>query len=126
MNAVYISIGIILVLVGLCIAFRKQIVNRLYRLKMKVQLMTLRTAIHDADGDKEKTGRKNMVIYNSTQGKFEPIQKKKLKLVAAAGKNKSNKSLTAGRKKRKVPARKRLIDIDRVRNIEEKSLYKTS
>jgi hypothetical protein len=85
-------------------------------LRAKLQIGSLREAIGGADKDKEKTGRKNMVVFNAHSGKYEPIQKKLLKAHANSTKNKSNKAMTEGRKKmmeKKKPAR--VIDIDKVK-----------
>jgi hypothetical protein len=102
------------------------IVKRLLRMRARLQMGTLRHAIHDADDDKKKTGRKNMVVFNSTGGKFEPVQKKMLKKAANLTKNKSNKAMTKGRKKMlKGKKNGRVINMDRVKQIEEKSLYVT-
>jgi hypothetical protein len=104
---------------------RVKIIQFLLRKRAKLQMGTLRHAIHDADDNKKETGRKNMVVFNTHSGHFEPMQKKLLKQVAKAGKNKSNKAMTDGRKKmmKKKPAR--VIDMERVKHIEEKSLYVT-
>lgn len=86
------------------------VVKFLLAIKTRHQLETLRKAIHDADKDKAKTGRKNMVIYNSTKKKFEPVQKKLLKQVNQV--QKKNKS-------------SRTLDPKRIHQIEKKSLYVT-
>ncbi len=90
-------------------------------------MTSLREAIHDADKDKLKTDRKNMVVYNTASGKFEPMQKRVLKSIAQHGKNKNNGALTDGRKwaQRNQPKKRRVIDTDRVKIIEDKSLYVT-
>jgi hypothetical protein len=106
--------------------FTSWLVKKLLALRAKLQIGSLREAIGGADKDKEKTGRKNMVVFNAHSGKYEPIQKKLLKAHANSTKNKSNKAMTEGRKKmmvKKKPAR--VIDIDKVKSIEEKSLYVT-
>lgn len=87
-----------------------RVVKFLLKIKSKHQLETLRTAIHAADSDKEKTGRKNMVIYNSTTKKFEPVQKKILKQVSKIQKQKGIK---------------RTMKSQRIKQIEKKSLYVT-
>jgi hypothetical protein len=105
---------------------KRLIVKRLLRLRARLQMGTLRQAIHDADDDKKNTGRKNMVIFNSTSGKFEPLQKKMLKSAANLTKNKSNKAMTEGRKKMmKKKKISRVINTQRVKQIEKKSLYVT-
>lgn len=87
-----------------------KVISFLLKIKSKHQLETLRKAIHDADKDKEKTGRKNMVIYNSTTKKFEPVQKKILKQVSKIQKQKGGK---------------RTMSSQRIKQIEKKSLYVT-
>lgn len=87
-----------------------KVVAFLLRIKSKHQLETLRKAIHDADADRGKTGRKNMVIFNTTTKKFEPIQKKKLKQVSQVQKKKGGK---------------RTMSSQRIKQIEKKSLYVT-
>lgn len=87
-----------------------KVISFLLKIKSKHQLETLRKAIHDADKDKEKTGRKNMVIYNSTTKKFEPVQKKILKQVSKIQKQKGIK---------------RTMKSQRIKQIEKKSLYVT-
>lgn len=104
---------------------RNWIIKRLLKLRAKLQIGSLRLAIDDADKDKENTGRKNMVVFNSHSGKFEPIQKKVLKAASKSGKNKSNKAMTEGRVRMMKPKKKRYIDVNRVHQIEEKSLYVT-
>jgi hypothetical protein len=104
------------------------LVRLLVRWRSKLQFGTLRQAIHDADDNKEATGRKNMVVFNSTSGQFEPVQKRMLKNATRAGKNKSNKAMTDGRKRmlaQNKGKKGRVISIDRVKHIEKKSLYVT-
>lgn len=106
---------------------RRSIVGALVRFKVKLQRQSLREAIHEADADKEKTGRKNMVVYNHASGQYEPWQKRLLKAAARSGKNKSNKALTEGRKRELAKQRrqKRLLDSEKVHRIEKRSLYVT-
>jgi hypothetical protein len=106
---------------------RNWIIKKLLAWRAKLQIGSLRVAIGDADKDKEKTGRKNMVVFNTVSGKYEPIQKKILKKAADVGKNKSNKAMTDGRKRvlKLQKHKKRIIDSYRVKTIEEKSLYIT-
>lgn len=105
--AVLSIIGVAVLLVKI---FKKEIIRFLFKIKTKYSLGTLREAIHEADNDKKKTGRKNMVIYNSTTKTFEPVQKKLLKQVANHNKRKKIKSD---------------ININRIKQIEKKSLYVT-
>lgn len=87
-----------------------KVVSWLLKIKSRHQLETLRNAIHAADSDKEKTGRKNMVIFNTTTKKFEPVQKKLLKQVNQV------------QKKKRLS---RTLDPKRIHQIEKKSLYVT-
>src|SRR4051812_39496238 len=88
---------------------RNQVVKYLIRLRSKLHIRSLRTAINGADKDKDLTGRKNMVVFNTASGEYEPLQKRLLKNAARAGKNKSNKAMTPGRKKMMKPAKKRIL-----------------
>jgi len=122
---IYILIILIIATLLLVIrAFRKQIIKWLLALRAKLQIHSLRQAIDEADKDKEETKRKNMVVFNTVGGKFEPIQKKTLKRAASAGKNKSNKKMTDGRKKM-LKKKPRVITMQRVKKIEEDALYIT-
>jgi hypothetical protein len=103
-----------------------RLIRYLLRLRAKLQISSLKEAIHDADKDKEKTGRKNMVVFNTTSGKYEPVQKKLLKAATRVGKNKSNKALTEGRKRMLKQTRERAFTNERVKQIEKKSLYVTN
>lgn len=107
--------------------FTSWLVKKLLSLRAKLQITSLKEAIGLADKDKETTGRKNMVVFNAYSGKYEPFQKKALKAVADRDKNKSNKALTPGRKRElaRQKRKKRIIDQNRVKRMEEKSLYVT-
>lgn len=107
--------------------FRKWIIKKLLGLRAKLQLGSLRHAIQEADENKEETGRKNIVVFNATSGKYEPVQKKLLKAAAGQSRNKSNKAMTDGRKRElaKTKSKKRPIDQERIKQIEKKSLYVT-
>jgi hypothetical protein len=104
---------------------RNQVVKYLIRLRSKLHIRSLRTAINGADKDKDLTGRKNMVVFNTASGEYEPLQKRLLKNAARAGKNKSNKAMTPGRKKMMKVRKKRILDPHRINQIENKSLYVT-
>jgi hypothetical protein len=104
---------------------RRAIVGALVRLKVKLQRQSLREAIHGADQDKAQTGRKNMVVYNTASGQYEPWQKRLLKLAARKDKNTSNKAHTPGRKKMMQKRRRRILDTEKVHRIEKRSLYVT-
>lgn len=89
-----------------------------------MQLGTLRTAIHDADKDKAETDRKNIVVFNSTANIYEPVQKRMLKFVA---KNKTQKKVANGFKQPKAYVkRNKSITLDRIKEVEKKSLYVTN
>lgn len=105
--------------------FTSWLIKKLLSLRAKLQITSLKEAIGLADKDKEKTGRKNMVVFNTYSGKYEPLQKKLLKNAANATKNRSNKAMTEGRKKMLKKRKARIIDMNRVHQIEEKSLYVT-
>lgn len=106
--------------------FKKPIRKWMMFLRAKLQIQSLRSAIRDADKDKEETGRKNMVVFNTHGGNFEPITKKLLKAVANKNKNKNNGKLTDGRKKFMQKKKKSEIDTEKVKTIEKKSLYVTN
>ena len=127
MQSVYI-IGGVLIFFILIWMFKKHIVKWLFSLRTKLMFGSLREAIHNADADKEKTGRKNIVVYNTTNKEFEPIQKKQLKTVSNGLKNKNNAALTKGRKrnlKLNGQGKTRFITPQRIKQTEEKSLYVT-
>lgn len=104
--------------------YRNKIRQYLYRLSTKLQLGTLRTAIHDADKAKATNNRKNIVVFNSVGKQFEPIEKQVLKRIADKNRISRNSSLTKFRKKNKAKG-KRILETERVKTIEEKSLYVT-
>lgn len=118
---------IILTSILLLRLFRKKIVKWLYRLRAKLKMQSLGRAIKEADKDKEKTNRKNMVVLNLHSGYYEPVQKRLLKYVAKKNKNKNNAAMTKGRRKMAAkPKTKTEIDTDRIKHIEKKSLYVTN
>lgn len=103
---------------------RMKILQWLLRLRARLRIQSLRGAIQEADKDKAETKRKNMVVFNTASGKYEPFQKQLLKNVQMAGKNKNNAKMTEGRLKFKKTKKKLLIQD--VRTMEEKSLYVTN
>lgn len=103
--------------------FRHRIIKYLLRLRVKVRISSLRGAIHEADENKEKTGRKNMVIQKP-DGFFETVQKRRMKAASNLTKNKNNAKLTPGRKKF-MKKKERLFEPGRLKEIENKSLYVT-
>lgn len=90
-------------------------------MSVRLHLRSLRSAINDADKDKDETGRKNMVIYNSSISAFEPIQKKVLKRLATG---KIQERVPAGFRQPKAKKRTAL-NVEKVKEVEEKSLYIT-
>jgi hypothetical protein len=108
------------------LAFRQWVVARLIRLQVHLKTSSLRGAIRAADQDKTETGSKNMVVYNTTTGDFEPVRKRLLKYAAKRSKNTSNKAHTPGRKRQMKPGNTRYFTTDRVRTIEKKSPYVTN
>jgi len=125
MTVIYIICSSIIFFIAAFI-FRKQLVSQLLKLKGKLHIHSLRKAINDADADKEETGRKNMVVFNTTTGEFEPVQKKLLKTAAKVTKNKNNAARTKGRVKFAKPVKKRYITTERVNKTEKNSLYVTN
>lgn len=120
-----IIISIVSVIILLLRLFKKPIRKWMSVLKYKLQIQSLRSAIKEADDDKEETGRKNMVVFNQQGGNFETIQKNLLKRLANKNKNKNNAKMTEGRKKFMQKKKKTYITTDKVKTIEKKSLYVT-
>ena len=122
---IYFLIGIVFVSAFFLIRMnRMRILKWLLKLRAGLQLQSLRTAIKDADQDKEKTDRKNMVVFNTVSGKFEPVQKKVLKYVEQKQKRKNNAAKTPFRRKF-TPGRKKILH-QSVQEAEKKSLYVTN
>ena len=105
--------------------FKKPIISYLLRLRVKIRMVSLREAIHEADDDKAKTMRKNMVVQKP-DGFFETIQKSKMKALDNATKNKNNAQMTPGRRKFMAKKKERLFEPERIKEIENKSLYATN
>jgi type II secretory pathway pseudopilin PulG len=107
--------------------FRKQIRQWAYKIRAKLQIRSLRVAIKQADDDKSETQRKNMVVFNTLTGQFEPLQKKVLKGMSRATKNKNNAAMTDGRKRALLKQKKkqRYFTHEKVKETEKKSLYVT-
>jgi hypothetical protein len=126
--SILLAILIPFLFVALLRIFRQPIRQWVYNLRAKLRVRSLRVAIGEADDNKEKTGRKTIVVFNQHSGHFEPIEKKVLKTVAGASKNKSNKALTDGRRwfMSRTKKKKALITTERVKQIEKKSLYVTN
>jgi hypothetical protein len=124
MQTLFIILAVLIFFISVWMG-RKHIIKWLLRVRSKLSLHSLRDAIHAADADKSKTGRKNMVIYNTTNKVFEPIQKKQLKTVANKLKNKNNAAQKPGRKSALKKGKTRLITPERIKQTEKKSLYVT-
>lgn len=130
-----ISAIILVSVITLFRVFRKPIRRWVNTLYMKFKITTLRTAIRDADGIKDKTGRKAMVVFNKDTDAFEPIEKKLLKRAANASKRKNNAPMTEGRKRAAVKAQQekkqnslkkdRVFTPEKNHRTEKKSLYVT-
>ena len=125
MNNVHL-IGSILIIAILAFLFRNKLIEMLHVLRGRLHVESLREAINNADKDKEQTGRKNMVVFNTANSEFEPVQKRMLKFLAAKGKQKNNGKKTDGRKKFAKPVKKRLLTGEKVKQVEKSSLYVTN
>lgn len=113
-----------IVAAALIYIFRNRVRKFLNKAAMKLQLSTLRQAIHDADANKEENGRKNIVIFNTVNKAFEPVEKRVLKRMADKNRNTNNAAKTKYRKRNHGKG-KRVLDSERVKTIEKKSLYVT-
>lgn len=122
---IILSLGVFILLIRV---FRKAIVSYLLKLRGRLTVASIRNAIQEADKDKEKTGRKNMVVFNTASGSFEPVQKKLLKGIARKNRNRSNAKQTDGRKRylAQNPKEKSYLTSERVKTVEKKSLYTTN
>lgn len=106
--------------------FRAPIQKWAYKMRAKLNIHSLRTAIEDADKNKQKTGRKTMVVFNTSTGSYEPLEKKILKAASNAGKRKNNSAMTEGRKRMMNAKKERVFTPERVKQIQQKSLYVTN
>lgn len=106
--------------------FAKPIRKWVMILRSKLMIRSLRVAINDADKDKEKTDRKNIVVFNKASGDYEPVTKKLLKQVEQQGKKKNNAKKTPGRiwAQQQGKKKKKILG-NTVHEIEKKSLYVT-
>lgn len=105
--------------------FRALIANRLIKLRSKMRMNTLREAIGKADADKEKTGRKNIVVFNNVSGAYEPLQKRLMKVAHKVQKGKGQPSQTKYRKKHPKRIKPSRFTNDRIHQLEKKSAYVT-
>lgn len=123
MNIVNIILALLTTgVIALLYFFRKGIRDGLLKLKTKMQIHSLRQAIEEADYDKAETGRKNMVVYETTNKVFITVQKKKLKQLA---KKKVQPPVKAGHRQ-KPAVKASAIDADKIKTVEKKSLYVTN
>lgn len=123
---IILTIGTIILLIRV---FRKPIIKYLLHLRGKLTVAGIRHAIKEADADKAKTSRKNMVVLNTSSGAWEPVQKRQLKAVARVNRNKNNAKMTEGRKwfmSKSKQKRKSSITTEKVRQLETKSVYVTN
>lgn len=114
---------VLLVTAILLRVYRMKVLQWVMNLRSILRIRSLRVAIKDADKDKEDTKRKNMVLFNTHSGEYEPLQKKLLKHIERKSKNKNNAKQTPGRKK--FAQRKKKILNSSVNEIQKKSLYVT-
>lgn len=125
MNLIHL-ISIVGMMFLLAFLFRNKLIELLHVLRGRLHVQSLREAIHNADKDKEQTGRKNMVVFNTANAEFEPVQKRLLKFLAAKNKQKNNGKRTDGRKKFTKPVKKRVLTGEKVKQVEKNSLYVTN
>lgn len=122
MTAIWIALSILGINAALLLLFRNKIRMRVIRLSHKLKMQTLRQAINDADKDKAKTGRKNIVVYDTDTQEYRTTQKKLLKSAANA-----KERLATPNGFRRPPAKKLTpLSHERVRTIERKSPYATN
>jgi hypothetical protein len=100
------------------------IVNKLWKIKARLNVVSLRMAIEQADKINASTGRKMIVIFNSDKMEYEAVEKQLLKTAANARKVKGQPAKTEYRKKQKEK-KPGAITHQRVHRIEKRSLYVT-
>lgn len=113
-----ISLAIVFILIRMNL---KRIRKYLSVLSVRLHIRSLRNAINGADKDKDDTGRKNIVVYNTAINAFEPVQKKMLKKLAN---KKVQDKVPAGYRQQKAK-KKTYLTTHKVKQVEEKSLYVT-
>lgn len=135
MNDIIIILIPFVIAAAAIVLFKKQIAGWFFRMRGKLHVASLRNAIIDADKDKAKTGRKNIVVVNSTQGAFEPAQKRLLKFLSSKNKGEGDTGRVKVRRKngrvkvvgRKQPKRiNKTLTTEHIKIVEEKSLYVTN
>lgn len=110
----------------LFIWIRTLLTKRLVRLRSRLRFDSLREAIGKADENKEKTGRKNMVVFNNYSGAYEAVEKRKLKLVRRKHVVKGQPKQTDYRKNRKKNVKPGRFTNARIQQLEKKSAYVTN
>lgn len=116
-----------IVFVGVVIlfrVFRKPIISRLKKLKARLNIVSLRMAIEEADKMERATGRKMIVVFIESKGEYQAVEKQTLKTVANVRKVKGQPAQTEFRKKQGVK-KPGSITHNRVKVIEKRSLYVT-
>src|SRR5574341_866544 len=117
---------IIRVLFRLINWIRGLLTKRLVKLRSKLRMDSLREAIGKADENKEKTGRKNIVVFNNHSGAYEALQKQLLKTAHNKQKVKGQPAQTKYRKKRPKKVKASRFTNERVHHLEKKSAYVTT
>jgi len=104
---------------------RNYLAKRLFRLRSRMRMDSLREAIGKADDLKKDTGRKAIVVFDNPAGKYDALTKRTLKAVTEKRKIKGQPAQTAYRKKHPVKKSPGRFTVDRVKMIEKKSAYVT-
>lgn len=112
-------------IIKLVLWIRSLLQKRLLRLRGRLQMGSLREAITKADGIKDNTGRKAIVVFDNGAGAFDALQKKQLKRAAEKRKIKGQPPQTKYRKDRPVKKSQTRFTNDRIRHLEKKSAYVT-
>jgi hypothetical protein len=90
-----------------------------------MRMNSLRDAIGKADADKQKTGRKNIVVFNNASGAYEPLQKRLMKTAHRVQKGNGQPAQTKYRKKHPNKIKPSRFTVDRIHQLENKSAYVT-
>jgi hypothetical protein len=102
---------------------RKKLYKQLRKLRSKLRMDSLREAIAKADENKQKTGRKTIVVFNNHAGTYEALEKKLLKHVARRHQVNGQPAKTKYRKKYARGVKQGRFTDDRVKTLEKKSAY---
>lgn len=106
--------------------FRKRIVKLLLKTKGKLRMGSLRIAISEADGIKEKTDKKAMVVFNNHSDQYEAVSKQLLKKAVKKHKVNRNRKQTKYRQSNVKTITPGRFTLDRIKSLEKKSLYVTN